>query len=402
MALVNRDRVLETSTTPGTGTYTLAGAVTGFQDFSVVGNGNTCHYAAWEVDGSGNPSGGWETGLGTYTTSGTTLARTTVIASSNAGAAVSWAAGTRRIAVSPLSSKVPTTDAANTFTTGKQTIQTGADGTIGLDVTGNSATQTAKLLRCLRSSGGAVRFEVDPTGYIMIDDGFNGAVIKEAGGNTIFRGIRTTAWADTQTSTFFQVGAASGNTVVSTASGNSAGRLMLDAIAVQISDRGSTAVPIPVADTLLELFLYTAETNTVKDTFLVTHESAGTPAAGFGVGQKFRLKSSTTSSQDAFELTTEWVVATHASRTARGKLIAYDTAARECIRIEASGSAPMVGFFGAAAVIQQAGTGEATGFTAGAGTTVTDQSTFTGNVGSTAYRINDVVKALKNLGLLAS
>ena len=104
MALVNRDRVLETSTTTGTGTYTLAGAVTGFQDFSVVGNGNTCHYAAWEVDGSGNPSGGWETGLGTYTASGTTLARTTIYASSNAGAAVNWSAGTRRIACAPLTS----------------------------------------------------------------------------------------------------------------------------------------------------------------------------------------------------------------------------------------------------------------------------------------------------------
>lgn len=99
MALVNRDRVLETSTTTGTGTYTLAGAVTGYQSFSAIGNANTCYYSAWEVDGSGNPSGGWEVGLGTYTASGTTLARTSVIASSNGGAAVNWTAGTRRIAV---------------------------------------------------------------------------------------------------------------------------------------------------------------------------------------------------------------------------------------------------------------------------------------------------------------
>lgn len=93
------DRVLETSTTTGTGTYTLAGAVTGHQAFSVVGNSNTCFYSAWDVDGNGNPSGGWEVGLGTYTSSGTTLARTTVLASSNGGAAVSWSAGTRRIAL---------------------------------------------------------------------------------------------------------------------------------------------------------------------------------------------------------------------------------------------------------------------------------------------------------------
>ncbi len=59
------------------------------------------------------------------------------------------------------------------------------------------------------------------------------------------------------------------------------------------------------------------------------------------------------------------------------------------------------GFFGATPVAQPSGTGETTGFTANAGTAVNDASTFTGNVGSTAYRINDIVKALKNLGLLA-
>ena len=60
-----------------------------------------------------------------------------------------------------------------------------------------------------------------------------------------------------------------------------------------------------------------------------------------------------------------------------------------------------IGFFNATPVAQQSGTGETTGFTAGGGTAVNDQSTFTGNVGSTAYRINDIVKALKNLGILA-
>ena len=61
-----------------------------------------------------------------------------------------------------------------------------------------------------------------------------------------------------------------------------------------------------------------------------------------------------------------------------------------------------LGFYNATPVIQQAGTGETVGFTAGSGTAVNDDSTFTGNVGSTAYRISDIVKALKNLGLLAS
>ena len=61
-----------------------------------------------------------------------------------------------------------------------------------------------------------------------------------------------------------------------------------------------------------------------------------------------------------------------------------------------------LGFYNATPVIQQAGTGETVGFTAGGGTGVTDASTFTGNVGATAYRLSDVVKALKNLGILAS
>lgn len=61
-----------------------------------------------------------------------------------------------------------------------------------------------------------------------------------------------------------------------------------------------------------------------------------------------------------------------------------------------------IGFWGATPVIQQSATGETTGFTAGSGTAVNDDSTFTGNVGSTAYRINDIVKHLKTIGLLAA
>jgi hypothetical protein len=60
------------------------------------------------------------------------------------------------------------------------------------------------------------------------------------------------------------------------------------------------------------------------------------------------------------------------------------------------------GFYNVTPVSQPSSTGETIGFTAGAGTNVTDASTFTGNVGTTAYRLSDIVKHLKNLGLIAT
>lgn len=60
-----------------------------------------------------------------------------------------------------------------------------------------------------------------------------------------------------------------------------------------------------------------------------------------------------------------------------------------------------IGFFGATPVAQQSTTGTTAGFTTGAGTAAKDDSTFTGNVGATAYRISDIVRALKNIGILA-
>ena len=92
MALIVKDRVQETSTTTGTGTLTLAGAVTGFQSFSVIGDANTTYYAI-VMDSS------FEIGIGTYTLSGTTLSRTTVLESSNAGSLVNFSAGTKNVFV---------------------------------------------------------------------------------------------------------------------------------------------------------------------------------------------------------------------------------------------------------------------------------------------------------------
>ena len=92
MALVLDDRVQETTTTTGTGTVTLAGASLGYQSFAAIGNGNTTYYCI--TDGTN-----WETGLGTYTSSGTTLARTTVIESSNSNSLVNFPAGSKNVFV---------------------------------------------------------------------------------------------------------------------------------------------------------------------------------------------------------------------------------------------------------------------------------------------------------------
>jgi len=94
MALALKDRVKETSTTTGTGTFTLAGASAGYQSFAAVGDGNTTYYCIAAQTGTE-----WEVGIGTYTASGTTISRTTVLASSNSGSLVNFSAGNKDVFV---------------------------------------------------------------------------------------------------------------------------------------------------------------------------------------------------------------------------------------------------------------------------------------------------------------
>jgi hypothetical protein len=104
MALVIADRVRETSTTTGTGTLTLDGAVTGFRTFgSAIGSGNTCYYTI-------TLGADWEVGLGTVGTG--TLARTTVLKSSNSNSAVNFGAGTKDVFVTYTAEKSVHKDAS--------------------------------------------------------------------------------------------------------------------------------------------------------------------------------------------------------------------------------------------------------------------------------------------------
>jgi len=108
MALVLKDRVKVTSTTTGTGTLTLASAVTGYQSFATIGDGNTTYYAITDP-----ATGDWEVGIGTYTSSGTTLSRTTILSSSNAGSVVDLQAGTKEVFCVYPAEKAVYEDAAN-------------------------------------------------------------------------------------------------------------------------------------------------------------------------------------------------------------------------------------------------------------------------------------------------
>jgi hypothetical protein len=119
MALTISDRIKETSSTTGTGTYTLAGAVIGFETFTAnLSNSDTTYYCCTD-------NTDFEVGLGTFTTSGTTLARTTILASSNSNNAVSWGAGTRTVFCTLPAAKTIVLDASGNASVGGTITATG-------------------------------------------------------------------------------------------------------------------------------------------------------------------------------------------------------------------------------------------------------------------------------------
>ena len=109
MALVLKDRVKETTTTTGTGSFALAGAVTGYDSFGQIGNGNTTYYAVY-LDGGSE----WEVGIGTYTAP-STLSRDTILASSTAGSVVTFSAGQKTIWCDYPAGKAVYTDATGSI-----------------------------------------------------------------------------------------------------------------------------------------------------------------------------------------------------------------------------------------------------------------------------------------------
>ena len=114
MAFVIADRVKETTTTTGTGTVTLLGASAGFQSFAAIGNANTTYYTIAAQTGTE-----WEVGIGTFTSSGTTLARTTVLSNSSGTepSALNFSAGTKDVFVTYPSDRALYGDITGSLTT---------------------------------------------------------------------------------------------------------------------------------------------------------------------------------------------------------------------------------------------------------------------------------------------
>lgn len=210
MALVVKDRVKVTTATTGTGTLTLGSAVAGFQAFSaVLSNADTTYYAIFE-----SSTGAFEVGLGTYASPANTLARTTILESSNAGSAINLTAGDADVFVTQPAEKAVYLDASgyifasdgrNLTNLNASNLSSGTisdarlPATITSSITGNAATATAW------ATGRTLSLTGDVTGTSASFDGTgNISLSTTIAANSVALGTDTTG-------NYVAVGATSGN-----------------------------------------------------------------------------------------------------------------------------------------------------------------------------------------------
>jgi hypothetical protein len=166
MALIVADRVKEVTTTSGTGTYTLGGAVDGFQAFSAVTvDTDTVYYAITDDTD-------WEVGIGTIGGTQTTLARTTILSSSNSGSAVNWGAGTKNIFLTYPAEKAVYEDASgNVDVPNNLTVGGTVDGVDiaarDADLTTTTNTANAALPKAGGTMTGNLVLDADPTASLQ-------------------------------------------------------------------------------------------------------------------------------------------------------------------------------------------------------------------------------------------
>jgi len=176
MALVVFDRVQESTTTAGTGSITLGGAVAGFQSFAVVGNGNTTFYCIVDTQ-----VGAWEVGVGTYSTTGPTLARTTILSNSNGNTTpitLSSSANTKSVFVTyPSETSVNLDASGNVTALGNVTSGTWQGTTIGVAYGGTGVTASSGANSVvLRDANANVNFNNFISGF---------TAVTAAGGTTV-------------------------------------------------------------------------------------------------------------------------------------------------------------------------------------------------------------------------
>jgi len=166
MALALNDRVQQTGTANTTVSFTLTGSVAGFQSFAVVGNGNTTYYSSFDATGN------WEVGVGTYSTTGPTLVRTTILASSNSGSAVTFS-GTVNVFVTYPSEKSVNLDGSNNVSAlGTIASGTWQATTIAANYGGTGITSYA---------AGDINYYVSGTALSKLPIGANGYILTSNG-----------------------------------------------------------------------------------------------------------------------------------------------------------------------------------------------------------------------------
>lgn len=139
MAFVLADRVKESTTSPGTGTATLLGAATGYQSFSSsIGANNTTYYVIADQNNGAN----WEVGYGTIGAGGTTLARTTVLASSNSSSLVNFSSGTQDVWCDYTAKKAVFQDSNGNVAVTYNTSGSGSIGSLNVGGSLNSVSDT--------------------------------------------------------------------------------------------------------------------------------------------------------------------------------------------------------------------------------------------------------------------